>query len=1096
MREYRAFISYRHLPRDMAVARRLHRIIEHYRVPAEYADRFPNRRLGYVFRDQDELPLSSDLGGDICDALDRSDFLIVICTPETPKSKWVEREIRYFLERHDHNHILAVLADGRPEQSFPPLLVHVPDGAGNVVDTEPLAANIAAPSTGGALRRLDREALRLIAALIGCPYDALYQRERRYRARRRALAVGAVAAVALAYIAMLTVKNQQITRQNRQLIEQKRVIQTDESRLLTDEARRALEQGERAEAMRCALRALPRGPEDDRPFYAPAEGVLLEASGALEDEKAGATLLEAVTLELVAPVHAMAFDDGGGRLLAVDDYGCLGAFDSATGQRLWQVQVTALARKAPEFLELRIDDASGAVIAASDSAVSCYALEDGALRWRYAGDSVIEDQLALDAASDRLAFVERNHIGWSEVGSLVCDYELVALRAGDGGEVARVPLERGAELLSYLTERGAYSAEQTQNALLLDGGRRFAGFRYAGLDMLVCFVCDLETGACRKLREDPVDADPALWIEAAPDGESLLLFRRDADKSCAAVVRRISLEDGEALQEFRTPAEESELFSYNAEFHVLSGGFVLLFSAGNHLYALDPASGECVASVGLHDTLTSMRWVSNTVFGFTLGSGYYADGWLNGDRLFRDSNSFSLTFSLGKNAASAIGGNGLMLPVVEGSSLQGFSCGAPDEGFGYAAIVPEGDSRRLRLWRLLPRLEMEAPLKSGFPDDGAFMMEDNYSRALRLIPGRAILRQYHGKEGEYSLALLDTRTGELSRLPRYKAESLACEYPFSDGSGMFLIDERQGVVRRLDFSDGSIVAVADEETVEVTSNGHISFVCSTAAASSAYLADGRLLTARCDGKALRWWLDGEEQPPVPLPDDLTWQTARGTVFRRLLMAAPSGFVMLSDYAAEGGTMAGFVACDMASRSWLRAEDLAQDTEERDFAAGEARPLLASVDPDGSLRVYDLAAGSLLREIAVNLPMDYISAVRFMLDDRYLLLRMADSRLAIYSVDTGECVFRGELKLSGYSTTRTEAGSDGNRAILIDVDGHEGLIVDMDTWTELARLKDVWGFDSERGELYTCSLRELTRRRLPGQWELIEAASRTLGTEQE
>ena len=114
MNDYIAFISYRHMPLDIAVAKRLHQLIERYRIPAKLAAGRDSRRLGRVFRDQDELPVSSDLSASIYEALDHTQFLIVVCTPDTPKSIWVQRELSYFLEHHDRNNVLVVLADGRP----------------------------------------------------------------------------------------------------------------------------------------------------------------------------------------------------------------------------------------------------------------------------------------------------------------------------------------------------------------------------------------------------------------------------------------------------------------------------------------------------------------------------------------------------------------------------------------------------------------------------------------------------------------------------------------------------------------------------------------------------------------------------------------------------------------------------------------------------------------------------------------------------------------------------------------------------------------------------------------------------------------------
>lgn len=138
-RSYIAFISYRHKPLDAKAARMIEKRIESYRIPKELRKTPDSDRLGYVFRDEDELPLSSSLSDSILEALDRSRFLIVICTPDLPQSKWCEQEIRYFLQTHDRDHLLAVLADGSGEISFSPLMLHEYDENGKAIsDMEPL----------------------------------------------------------------------------------------------------------------------------------------------------------------------------------------------------------------------------------------------------------------------------------------------------------------------------------------------------------------------------------------------------------------------------------------------------------------------------------------------------------------------------------------------------------------------------------------------------------------------------------------------------------------------------------------------------------------------------------------------------------------------------------------------------------------------------------------------------------------------------------------------------------------------------------------------------------------------------------------------
>ena len=77
---FTAFISYRHQSPDQDVAKRLHTAIETYRVPAGIRKKTGRKKMGLVFRDQEELPLSSDLGKDIENALDNSDWLIAVCS--------------------------------------------------------------------------------------------------------------------------------------------------------------------------------------------------------------------------------------------------------------------------------------------------------------------------------------------------------------------------------------------------------------------------------------------------------------------------------------------------------------------------------------------------------------------------------------------------------------------------------------------------------------------------------------------------------------------------------------------------------------------------------------------------------------------------------------------------------------------------------------------------------------------------------------------------------------------------------------------------------------------------------------------------------
>ena len=88
---YRAFISYAHADHEWAVW--LHKALEHYRVPRRLAGAEKLRRLGKMFRDEEELGAAPELGPKIDAALKSSDVLVVVCSPRAAASKWVNQEI-------------------------------------------------------------------------------------------------------------------------------------------------------------------------------------------------------------------------------------------------------------------------------------------------------------------------------------------------------------------------------------------------------------------------------------------------------------------------------------------------------------------------------------------------------------------------------------------------------------------------------------------------------------------------------------------------------------------------------------------------------------------------------------------------------------------------------------------------------------------------------------------------------------------------------------------------------------------------------------------------------------------------------------------
>ncbi|MBT2144665.1 MULTISPECIES: toll/interleukin-1 receptor domain-containing protein [unclassified Rhodanobacter] len=207
---YRAFISYSH--RDKAWAGWLHRALETYAVPKRLvgqATAFGEipARLAPIFRDRDELASATDLGRKVNEALAQSASLLVICSPNSATSHWVNEEVLAFKRLGRSERIFCLIVDGEPdaselpgraaEECFAPALRHRlgADGALGHERTEPIAADARAGKDGKANAKL-----KLIAGMLDIGFDALKRRELQRRARRMA----ALATLALIVMAATT----------------------------------------------------------------------------------------------------------------------------------------------------------------------------------------------------------------------------------------------------------------------------------------------------------------------------------------------------------------------------------------------------------------------------------------------------------------------------------------------------------------------------------------------------------------------------------------------------------------------------------------------------------------------------------------------------------------------------------------------------------------------------------------------------------------------------------------------------------------------------------------------------------------------------
>ena len=279
--KYDAFISYRHAEKDTKIASEIQQSLERFRIPKALQKQTGKQRFNRVFRDVEELPISSNLTEDLTEALRSSEYLIVICSYRTSESDWVKREIDTFLELHDYNKqlVLTVLVEGEPDEVIPEVLRHdniihyLADGTFYCKDemVEPLAADYRMPISKA--RKI--ELPRLAASMLGCNYDDIIRRRKAFKRRRLLIEtiVISIAAIALmTYIGWMLMKIQTNLRN----------AQMNQSRYLSTEAVRLLEDGDRISALQLAIAALENTDGTRRPVTSEAEYALSAALGAYQ----------------------------------------------------------------------------------------------------------------------------------------------------------------------------------------------------------------------------------------------------------------------------------------------------------------------------------------------------------------------------------------------------------------------------------------------------------------------------------------------------------------------------------------------------------------------------------------------------------------------------------------------------------------------------------------------------------------------------------------------------------------------------------------------------------------------------------------------
>ncbi len=1009
-REYIAFISYRHRDLDKKAAEKIQRAIENYVIPKELQEQAGGKKLGMVFRDEDELPASSSLSASITYALDHTKYLIVVCTPDLPKSKWCEQEIRYFLSTHDRDHILAVLVDGQPEESFSPYLLHTFDEEGNITgDTEPLAANIAGPGHTIDNKAFRKEIVRVFAALLGCPFDALWQRERRKRTNRILALVSGAAAILAVILGITISKNIEISRQSRELQRQLSTIEVDAGQTM-------LEDYDIEGAAQKGLHALLD--EESRALSDPrAEALLGRALGAYTYDEMRSRIL----YDGPSDIEAMAMAGEESLILTMDRAGQVRCLAAADGRLVWEASLMEYRDPLAAGPALLAADQKGLVLCRCGRTLAALSLEDGAARWTKTfetGTPTAVWALSPDASLLASVIIER------EEGKRVL---LTGLDPETGEEKGSVPIEKtGYE--TVLEEE--------------DSSCRMA----------LAFSEDSKTIGCA-FYADKLDQDgyttgikDCIYQVLSPASWELLhesMWERE-DKGNQFLFGGIRVDAGtKALLCFQYDYVYGGLIMHRAdwkkkEVQTLRTDYTMRSSDGSGTVSSMDRPSVCPMLSDPYNTLVMM---DNTAFLFETATGSLKKSYVFGDTILwarwldEEEEMAEILTADGKGTMydlSADADHSLDGYVADGYDQSGLRFCLP-AGETYVTVREERPGRILLVDRVTDK------------EAGLLFSQEEAPYDAFLSPSGARLFLFYQEEALTVLAC-DPKTGEvLEKASFAEAPSLVNGAMVLD-DGRFMVGDAlcsmDGTMTRLENPDGAILSREIKSLV---------------------LPDGRIFTAVNQTSSLMpqmnlCWVDGKL-----LPGSGNWATS--LAFQScdsFVLAAGGYYVGWGTYGVkdeEGNASLkgpGFAAFGMEEEKRILIEDPETQAGTRVLAGGRATPVFACGYGTGRICLGHLDTGEVSFLNLTYAPGE-IQALCFTEDDAMLLVYTASGRLDLISLSEEAVLYSG-----AYEETSLDPGYYKSLACALDETGQRLHVFLRTSETEAA---GVWN----EIDLTTCAL---------------------------
>ena len=203
--KYWAFVSYS--SKDRKWGEWLHKRLENYPIPGSLRGRtlFDGSPLGKNLRpcfiDREVLTGAAELGPAILEGLKQSRYLIVLCSPHSAQSTWVNKEVLDFRRLGGEKRILTLILDGEPNATSNPRLDDSLECFPKALryPLEPLAGDLRESGDGK-----ERGFLKVLAGAAELSFPELYNRHRRVQ-RKKLISIATISAAILLILSGLAI---------------------------------------------------------------------------------------------------------------------------------------------------------------------------------------------------------------------------------------------------------------------------------------------------------------------------------------------------------------------------------------------------------------------------------------------------------------------------------------------------------------------------------------------------------------------------------------------------------------------------------------------------------------------------------------------------------------------------------------------------------------------------------------------------------------------------------------------------------------------------------------------------------------------------